>query len=267
MNAPLERQREFAAALTGSLYTIAEKVIGDAIPAEGRVQVYANHFRVSLLEALAATFPVTRALVGEAFFAQTARAFLIFEPPRSPILAQYGGGFPTFLAALPDLGGHSYLPDVAAFEWALNAAYHAEDAPMLMPEHLAEPERVMQMPLPLHPSVQRLSTPFPISEIWQVHQPDAPAVDRIQLAGGAERLLTWRQGIDVLAQADAGRRPAACRDCRQCAAGRRGTGSQRRGWFRFCRQFHLDAGWRPVRADNSGSAAVTGRTNDGGCQE
>lgn len=197
MNAPLERQREFAAALTGSLYTIAEKVIGDAIPAEGRVQVYANHFRVSLLEALAATFPVTRALVGEAFFAQTARAFLIFEPPRSPILAQYGGGFPTFLAALPDLGGHSYLPDVAAFEWALNAAYHAEDAPMLMPEHLAEPERVMQMPLPLHPSVQRLSTPFPISEIWQVHQPDAPAVDRIQLAGGAERLLTWRQGIDV----------------------------------------------------------------------
>lgn len=197
MSALLERQREFAAALTGSLYTIAEKVIGDAIPAEGRVQVYANHFRVSLLEALATTFPVTRALVGEAFFAQTARAFLIFEPPRSPVLAQYGGGFPTFLAALPDLGGHNYLPDVAAFEWALNTAYHADDAILLRPEDLPDPETAAQLRLPLHPSAQRLSTPFPISEIWQVHQPDAPAVDRIDMNGEGERLLIWRQDIDI----------------------------------------------------------------------
>lgn len=197
MSALLERQREFAAALTGSLHDIAEKVIGDAIPAEGRVQVYANHFRVSLLDALATTFPVTRALVGEAFFAQTARAFLIYDPPRSPVLAQYGGGFPTFLAALPDLGGHTYLPDVAAFEWALNVAYHAGDTPLLRPEDLPDPETAAQLCLPLHPSAQRLSTPFPISEIWQVHQPDAPAIERIDMNGGGERLLIWRQGIDI----------------------------------------------------------------------
>src|SRR3546814_13733242 len=47
MNARLDRQREFAAALTGSLHSIAEKVIGDAIPAEGRVQVYAKIGRAS----------------------------------------------------------------------------------------------------------------------------------------------------------------------------------------------------------------------------
>jgi hypothetical protein len=197
MSALLERQREFATALTDSLYMIAEKVIGDAIPAEGRVQIYADHFRTSLLEALATTFPVTRALVGEAFFAQTARDFLIFEPPRSPILTQYGGGFPTFLAALPDLGGHNYLPDIAAFEWALNTAYHAEDAILLRPEDLPDPEVTAQLHLPLHPSAQRLSTPFPVSEIWQVHQPDAPAVDRIDMNGSGERLLIWRQHIDI----------------------------------------------------------------------
>ena len=113
--------------------SIAEKVIGDAIPAEGRLQVYADRFRASLLEVLANTFPVTRGLVGEAFFAQTPRAFLIFDPPRSPLLWQYGNGFPTFLAALPDLGGHQYLPDIAAFEWALNLAEHAEDVELLQP--------------------------------------------------------------------------------------------------------------------------------------
>lgn len=195
MSALLERQREFADALTGSLYGIAEKVIGDAIPAEGRLQIYADRFRASLLEVLAVTFPVTRALVGEAFFAQTARAFLIFDPPRSPILYQYGGGFPTFLAALPDLGGHHYLPDIAAFEWALNVAEHAEDTALLHPEDL--PDAIENLTLTLHPSAQRLSTPFPISEIWQVHQPESPAVERIQLAGSSERLLVWRRDIRV----------------------------------------------------------------------
>src|SRR3546814_10482330 len=86
------------------------------------------------------------------------RSFLIFEPPRSPVVAQYGAGFPTFLAALPDLGGHNYLPDVAAFEWALNVAYHADDAALLRPEDLPDPDAVGRMRFPLHPSAQRLST-------------------------------------------------------------------------------------------------------------
>lgn len=193
----LERQRDFAAALTGGAAAVAEKVIGDAIPAEGRVQVYINHFRVSLLEALAVTFPVTRALVGEAFFAQTARAFLVVEPPHSPVLAEYGAGFPTFLAALPDLGGHNYLPDVAAFEWALNLAGWVPDQELLTPADLPDTEEAAKLPLPLHASAQRLSTPFPVAEIWQVHQPDAPAIQRIEMSGGAERLLVWRNGIDV----------------------------------------------------------------------
>ncbi|MFN4163761.1 MAG: putative DNA-binding domain-containing protein [Ferrovibrio sp.] len=197
MSAQLDLQREFAEALTGSLYTIAEKVIGDAIPAEGRLQVYANRFRAGLLDAIAATFPVTRALVGEAFFAQTARDYLIYDPPRSPILHLYGAGFPTFLAALPDLAGHHYLPDIAAFEWALNMAEHAEDMSLLRPEDLPDTDATAQLVLPLHPSAQRLSTPFPVSEIWQVHQPEAPFVDRIQLIGSGERLLVWRQGITV----------------------------------------------------------------------
>lgn len=198
MSALLERQREFADALTGSLHAVAERVIGDTIPAEGRLQVYADRFRAGLLEVLAETFPVTRALVGEAFFAQTARAFLIFDPPRSPILKLYGGGFPTFLAALPDLGGHHYLPDIAAFEWALNMAEQADDAEILQPQDLPDAEVTAQLPLPLHPSVQRLSTPFPVSQIWLVHQPDSPAVDRIVMTGGGERLLVWRRGIEVV---------------------------------------------------------------------
>ena len=87
-----------------------------------------------------------------------------YDPPRSPILHLYGAGFPTFLAALPDLAGHHYLPDIAAFEWALNIAEHAEDATLLRPEDLPDTDATAQLVLPLHPSAQRLSTPFPVSE-------------------------------------------------------------------------------------------------------
>lgn len=196
MSALLEHQQAFAAALAGEISTLAGMVIGDTIPAERRIQLHLDQAQTGLLETLATTFPVTRALVGEAFFAQMARDFIAAEPPRSPVLAEYGGSFPTHLAAQPDLGGHHYLPDIAAFEWALHFAGWAEDAELLQPADLPDPEETARLVLPLHPSVQRLSTPFPVDEIWQVHQPDAPAIQRIEMSGGTERLLVWRRGLE-----------------------------------------------------------------------
>jgi len=197
MSGLLELQRDFAAALVGRPSAVAARTVDDAIPATGRVQVYANHFRISLIEALATTFPVTHALVGEAFFAQAARSFVLRQPPRDPRLYCYGADFPNALKALPDLAGHAYLPCVAALEWAMNEAYHAEDAPAFSAADIADPAAVAALTLRLHPSARRLDTPWPVSEIWQVHQPEAPSVESIDLKQGGEQLLIWRSGIDV----------------------------------------------------------------------
>lgn len=201
MSRLLELQRDFAAALTARRpeagQTIAAHAVSDAIAAEQRAQIYANHFRISLIDALAATYPVTRALVGEAFFAQAARGFVLAEPPRTPRLYEYGAGFAAWLKALPDLAGHAYLPCVAAFEWATNEAYHGEEAAPLDPAQLGDPAAVGGRAFALHPTARRLSTPWPVSEIWHVHQPGAAEVERIDLNQGGEELLIWRQGIDV----------------------------------------------------------------------
>ena len=50
-----------------------------------RFGVYRNNAAVSLTEALAGGFPVTRALVGDAFFEAMARCFVAEHLPRSPI--------------------------------------------------------------------------------------------------------------------------------------------------------------------------------------
>jgi hypothetical protein len=49
-----------------------------------RFGVYRNSVAVSLAGVPADTFPVTRELVGDAFFEAMARCFVAAEPPRSP---------------------------------------------------------------------------------------------------------------------------------------------------------------------------------------
>ena len=62
-----------------------------------RFAVYRNNVIASLLEALADTFPVTRALVGGRFFDRMARQFIVVEPPVSPIMSAYGETLPAFI--------------------------------------------------------------------------------------------------------------------------------------------------------------------------
>ncbi|MEP4753707.1 MAG: DNA-binding domain-containing protein, partial [Nitratireductor sp.] len=61
-----------------------------------RYNVYRNNVTVSLIDALADTFPAVRRIVGEAFFRDMARLYVRREPPRSPLLFDYGHGFAAF---------------------------------------------------------------------------------------------------------------------------------------------------------------------------
>ncbi len=68
-------QHRFAAAvISGDAAGIAAAIVDDAPGAAARLGIYANHFRVTLIDALAATFPVVRQLVGDGFFRTAARA-------------------------------------------------------------------------------------------------------------------------------------------------------------------------------------------------
>jgi hypothetical protein len=61
-----------------------------------RFAVYRNNVVVSLIDALADTFPVTQELVGEDFFRAMAGVFVRHAPPTSALLAEYGEGFSGF---------------------------------------------------------------------------------------------------------------------------------------------------------------------------
>ena len=137
MPALREIERSFVDAVRWSdATTLAAHVAPLALSAERRIQIYRNHFTISLTEALSATYPTLKALVGEAFFDQTARRFAAEQPPSSPVLFEYGAAFPTFMAEATHSPEYRYLSDVGAFEWAINHAYHADDAPPFDPSTL-----------------------------------------------------------------------------------------------------------------------------------
>jgi hypothetical protein len=152
--------------------------------------------------ALAATFPVVKRLVGAPFFHAAVDAFAAAHPSGSGDLNIYGDRFGAFLGTYPPAADLPYLPDVARLEWAIDEANRAKDAPrvpeaVLAALAIAPPERLPHLRLTLDPSCRLVASRFPILRIWQANQPDFVGDDRTSLDRGGDALLIRRdpQGV------------------------------------------------------------------------
>lgn len=163
-----------------------------------RFSVYRNNVHVSLVEALAETYPVVARLVGEDFFRAMARAYVGEHLPRTPVLIDYGDGFPNFIATFEPAGSLPYLADVARLEWAWNRAYHAADRASLTAQEIAgvDPERLPAVQLVLHPSLQVVSSDWPVLDIWATNTNDAE-VRPVDLSAGGVDVVVLRPDLEV----------------------------------------------------------------------
>jgi len=192
-------QAAFAAHLVGAARAdLAAEVFGDTIPAAARLRIYRHHLFESLASALVATFPTVQAVVGADFFSGLARAFVGQSPPSQPVLAEYGAGFPAFVAGHDAARDLPYLADVARLDWALNLAFHAPAAGRLAAADLAPipTDRLPALRLGLAPGTVVVASPYPLDRIWAASQPGA-AVDPVDLAAGGVRLLVLRRPDDA----------------------------------------------------------------------
>ena len=174
-----------------------------------RFGVYRNNVTVSLIDAVADTFPVVQQLVGAEFFRAMAGEFVRRSPPVSPVLAWYGDAFAGFVAAFPPAAGVPYLADTARLEYARVLAFHAADSEPLATEtlmaQLADPELLPSLRLQFAPSAMLLQSDWAIASLWGAHQGigELAAVD----PNVAESALVHRRGLALevipLAPADA----------------------------------------------------------------
>ena len=199
-------QSRFASALLqpGLAAPSGLRVAAGIDPAQ-RFAVHRNNIVVALVDALAEMFPVTQALVGTDFFRAMARERVRVDPPRSPVINDYGAGFSDFIAGFARAADVPCLADLARLEYLRVQAYHAADAePLeLAAFHvlLATPERIAGTRVQLHPSCAWLRSRHAVHSIWSAHHQlgDMSATDlgAIDL-DAAECVLVLRPDAQVL---------------------------------------------------------------------
>ncbi len=194
-----DRQREFAAALLDARQPVPQGIVDpDGRGCPQRFAVYRNNVIVALIEAVEAGYPAVRRIVGEEFFREASRCYATSDPPRSPVLLEYGGGFPEFLQSFEPAAGLPYLPDVARIEHAWLEAYHAPDVPSLDPAALARlgPTEAGAIRFTLHPSLRIVRSCYPALTIWRMNVADG-IPGPIDLLAGGEDALAIRPEAEV----------------------------------------------------------------------
>ena len=192
-------QAAFAAHIAGDdRADLVTAVVGDTIAAEARLRVYRHHVNYSLSAALAATFPTVQALVGEGFFCGLAQAFMAEALPAQPVLAEYGAGFPAFVATQEASRDLPYLADVARLDWAMNLAFHSPEGRRIAAADLAgiAAEQLPSVSIALPEGASLIHSRYPIHRIWQASQPGASA-DTVDLDAGRADLLVLRRADDA----------------------------------------------------------------------
>lgn len=194
-----EQQRDFAAALLDPELPVPSGLVGpDGEPSLKRFSVYRNNVVAGLTDTLKDAFPAVHRLVGTDFFRAMARVYVAIEPPRSPIMLDYGAGFPDFIGSFEPAASLPYLADVARIERAWTEAYHAPEAsPLELAAFAAiDPEQLPAIRLRLHPSVRFVRSRFPALTIWQMNVGDGVPAP-LDLDAGGEDALIARPLADV----------------------------------------------------------------------
>jgi Putative DNA-binding domain len=166
---PADFQHGFGAALAGhrNLWS------GDPKVARA-LTIFRNTSARALQDALAANYPVVRAIVGEEAFDACARAFTEAHPSSDPRLCLYGEGFAAFTATYGFFASLSYLPDIANLERLCTEALFAADAGPFDGSQLD-----LDRPLRLHPATRLAHFESPAVALWNAHQEGGGPLDEI----------------------------------------------------------------------------------------
>ncbi len=164
-----------------------------------RVEIYRHNVMSNLVGALADIYPVTRNIVGEAFFRHAAESFSRATPSNSGDLNDFGAAWPEFIARWPHAAELPYLPDVGRLEWAMHRAFHAADAvPLDLARLAALPEEAQGgLRFQLHPAVALIVSRYPLAAIWRVNQPDFSGDMQVDWESPGERLCVRRNGYQA----------------------------------------------------------------------
>lgn len=158
-----------------------------------RLGIYYDAYRLRIIEALSSTYPVLKALLGDALFEQAARLYIDEYPSTYRNMRWVGDQMSVHLQKR--YSQYPIAAEMAAFEWGLGLAFDAEDAPILSLQDLASipAENWADLRFKFHPSMQILTFKFNVLRVWQALNAEEapPKVTQIN-----EPCVVWRKDFN-----------------------------------------------------------------------
>ncbi len=169
---------------------------------ELRLAVYANAYRLRLIEALEETYSVLHTLLGCEQFNELVAHYLNDHPSTFRSIRWFGNQLSDFLKQTSPYADEPAFSEMAQFEWALTEAFDAANSAIITVEHMAEvpPEKWPQLQLSAHASVRRLNLQWNIVPIWNqiTEKPEEEHSLEFEQAEYPIAWLIWRKDLQTL---------------------------------------------------------------------
>jgi len=188
-------QRQFQDnVLRGEPQMLAHVIATEAVPAQTRLSIYSEGYRLRLIDALAGNMPRMQQLLGEQEFATLAQHYIDECPSTFRSIRWFGDRLAESLAR--SHASQPWLAELAHWEWAVAAAFDATDAPVLEESALGAlaPEAWPGLTLQFHPSVHTLQMHTNAAALFKALAEDQPAPEPAVLDGPGSWLV-WRQDL------------------------------------------------------------------------
>lgn len=198
MNDLQELQRRFQRYVVNGARDIEPDIDATRAAASERLGIYADAYRLRLLEALETDFVALRAYLGAADFARMGQAYIDAHPSTHPSLRHFGRELGAFLANDVRYRAQSLLTELATFDWALTEAFDAPDDTVLTGDTLATlpAQRWASMRLRPHPSLRRLDLQWNAPALWKAADTGAP-LPNAERSTRPIAWAVWRQGLQT----------------------------------------------------------------------
>jgi hypothetical protein len=191
-------QKSFQAAiLDGDASFVSNIRETGRIPATTRISIYADAYRLRLIEVLRDNYPGLPKLVGDDAFDRLARAYIDANPSGFRSVRWFGDSLPAFIDRYADDSNREPLREVALVDWNMAAAFDAADASTAGEADMARfaPEQWGALLFRFHPSVRRLDLHHDAFRFRREgDDATAAALDRSEVP---QPWVIWRMGLDV----------------------------------------------------------------------
>ena len=176
----------------GAAFT--KKIVNDKkVGVKKRLGIYADGYRLRIIEALSSAYPVLKAWLGDNLFDKTVRSYIDQYPSTYRNMRWVGDAMCEHVTKT--LPKHLIAAEIAQFEWALSLAFDAEDAPVLSLQDLATiaPENWGDLRFKFHPAVQLLSPKYNVILVWQALNINETPPKATQIN---EPCVVWRKDLN-----------------------------------------------------------------------